>query len=334
MKIWHCVFAATVCLAMVGCHTDPHILMLERENRLLEDEIWRLRWALEDCGGCAPVSGPNLIPPGQLHPGAAPGTAGSGISRAASEAAPGTGLPRVDLGEPVQEGEQPKIFKRQPSEAPSKPAPDAKRLQPTPLPPPREQLDEAPRFKPNETPRLAPPADSSKVELITLHERLCGGYNADGRDGDEGIRLVLEPRNAHGRILAAPADVAVVVLDPALPGEAARVARWDFPADEIARRFRNGGVLLEALWPAPPQHSDLHLFVRYTTRDGRCIETDRSIRVALPGETSRRWAPAEPRPVSATKLATPPGPGPSLQAEQPVGPATAACPAWSPYRDR
>ena len=49
MKIWQVALGAWLVLAAVGCRTDPNIMLLERELRLQEDEIFRLRGCLEDC---------------------------------------------------------------------------------------------------------------------------------------------------------------------------------------------------------------------------------------------------------------------------------------------
>ena len=48
MKTWP--FAAVVLFSLVvaGCRTDPSIMMLERQNRTLEDENYRLRGLLQD----------------------------------------------------------------------------------------------------------------------------------------------------------------------------------------------------------------------------------------------------------------------------------------------
>ena len=85
--------------------------------------------------------------------------------------------------------------------------------------------------------------------------------------------------------MLAPGDVSIVVVDPALAGREARIARWNFDADEVAqhvRRNRDGGSLhFELPWPTPPQHSDLRLFVRFTTYDGRRLEANLPIEVQL-----------------------------------------------------
>ena len=99
--------------------------------------------------------------------------------------------------------------------------------------------------------------------------------------------MVIEPRDARGRLLDAPADIQVVALDPALTGQEARVARWDVTAAEASARLGDGpdrGIHLNLPWPdRPPAHNKLHLFVRYLTSDGRKLQADGLVEVALPG---------------------------------------------------
>ncbi len=147
-------------------------------------------------------------------------------------------------------------------------------------------------------------ADSKDVGQLVLNRMLTGGYNDNGKPGDSGVLVVLETRDAKGRRLEAPADVSVVLLDPAKTGDMARFARWDFAAGETAKLFRGNGVsrgmYIECPWPgSPPEHSRLHLFVRYTTRDGRKLEVDQPIEVGLPSENISRWTPADSEKQSA-----------------------------------
>ena len=92
---------------------------------------------------------------------------------------------------------------------------------------------------------------------------------------DEGLRVVVEPaRLAQGNVVAARGIVAIAVLDPAEEGAAARLARWDFTADQLAEHFQGpmpgGGLHFSLQWPkAVPARDDLLLFVRLTTEEGQ-----------------------------------------------------------------
>ena len=80
-------------------------------------------------------------------------------------------------------------------------------------------------------------------------------------------------------------------------------------------RRPDGGIEMAMFWPDDlPVNRDLHLFVRYTTGDGRKLEVDGPVRVALPGDRVAGWIPTDPpRP----ELRTNP-PAESIQPQQSV----------------
>jgi len=140
---------------------------------------------------------------------------------------------------------------------------------------------------------VEPRGDSASARRITLNPALTGGFDAEPQPGDEGILVMIEPRDGQGKPLAAAAPISVVLLDGALSGEAARIARWDLTAEDVATSYcrmpQGEGFCLGLPWPgAPPVHGRLHLFVRYTTRDGRNLEASRPINVAVPGQVAER----------------------------------------------
>lgn len=143
------------------------------------------------------------------------------------------------------------------------------------------------------SPAGSPSAPSNERVTALAFGKRTGGLNLDGRPGDDGILVVLEPRTARGEITAGSGDVAIVLLDPAASGEGARYARWEFTGTDFAALFRPAssegpaGTYLELSWPdAPPQHSRLKLFVRMRTPDGRQLQIDRDISVSLPVGTT------------------------------------------------
>jgi hypothetical protein len=90
----------------------------------------------------------------------------------------------------------------------------------------------------------------------------------------------------------------IVVLDPAERGMAARVARWDLSQSQLAPLLRTSEVLgrgfhLKLLWSGePPRHSELHLFVRYISEDGRKVEADQRIFIDLSERGSVKRPPS------------------------------------------
>ncbi len=88
------------------------------------------------------------------------------------------------------------------------------------------------------------------------------------------LLVVVEPRNAAGEVIEVSGDVSVALLDPTQDGKNARVARWDFAADQLATHFKGsragGGLHFRLAWPGePPKVDRLELYVRLTLADGR-----------------------------------------------------------------
>jgi hypothetical protein len=337
MKTWLIALVGLASLAAAGCQTDPNIALLEQELRQKEDENNQLRWRLEDCQDALQALRCQKRPPSA--PPASSTEPGPALTPPPSPSGEEGGPPAIQLpSQPLPEGQVPGPFKKYetpgqggnsapPANAP--PPPDST------APPPADST--APPWKPST--RVAP-VESSSVARITLNPALTAGYASAGSPGQEGVLVVVEPRDAAGRLLNAPADLQVVVLDPALSGSQARVARWDISAAEATARLADGpqrGIHLALPWPdRPPAHNRLHLFVRYVTSDGRKLQADDVVEVALPGDGSRGWTPARHSPAGPSSATAAPDVPPS---EAPA-PRTASAlsdpgpprPVWSPDR--
>ena len=333
MKSWQLAIVCLAFLAAGGCRSDPSVALLERENRELEDQIYQLADRVEKCDRQnanlrGQLARAGVEPGAQVDRTRPPGIAEPARTGRGSSDVPfdPDALPSPTPEMPSEEMPADKFLERfspaggrdvpenprfpaalppasdpVPSHAPAtEPAPsDGSAMEPASSswsPPELMPTPQGRRITVGEN-REALQIDNTPVAGITLHDTVTGGYNMDGQAGDEGIVAVVQPRDADGRLIEAPAPVSVVVLDPALSGQAARVARWDFTAEEVAARYRrNGtreGIRLEMVWPAdPPQHGRLHLFVRYRTDDGRALEADREIHVEGIDVLARRDSPA------------------------------------------
>ncbi len=140
---------------------------------------------------------------------------------------------------------------------------------------------------------ISTPRDANQVDRIVLNRQLTGGKNFDDVKGDDGIMIVVEPQDASGQYLSAAAPVAVVLLDPYKSGKAAYVARWNFDTVDTAGLLRKSvlgrGIYLNLPWPnQPPEHSQLKLYVRYVTPDGRKLGVQKDITVDVPLQVSDR----------------------------------------------
>ncbi len=256
-------------LLALGCRTNPNQVLLERDLRLQEDKIYQLQGMLEDaCSARESTIRENEALKKELSQSTGP--AGTSMQP-----------PAVDMpGAPsIKPPEMPKF------EAP------------------QIELPATPETLPKET---GPTNDEAAVDgsptKIVFNKRLTGGLDRDGQPGDEGILVAVEPRDDAGRLIKAPGAVSIVLLDPAEQGEQARVARWNYRADEIPGHFHNTpfghGLQFELPWPGePPKNRDLQLFVRFTTIEGQKITADTKIDVrpalAGAGRAPNTWAASQ-----------------------------------------
>ena len=309
MKTWQVALLGVALLATAGCRSNQAIPLLERQLRLQEDEIYRLRAQLEDLqdGGSSCPHRPD---------GAARSDRDRGLRPRRGRAAPSLGLggPQRRVGTEIGH-RNPRPALRKSARHAETPRPAGHLRDPRigrPIarrPPDRVSARTMARqtrmsgpSRAGEPVPFSPEGDSRHVASIAIDRTLTGGINSGDRAGDQGLLVVVEPRDRAGRSVDAPAAMSVVALDPAIldsRGKAVRVGRWDFTAAETAGLFRrtdsSRAVHLAMAWPAdPPKHGKLHLFVRYVTADGRRLEADSPIEVALAGERQAGWQSAPP----------------------------------------
>lgn len=357
MKLRLSALVAIIALLAAGCKSNGNQELLERDLRTQEDQIYQLQdqladtqRQLEDCrreksdlkkqsrgesGGPAGVGEPPT-------PLVTPGTPESpdGSPRGNSPDAPS--LPKIDPGTPV----------------PPIPPPGSGRGLLTPKSadaPPSDSL--APlAASPAGSLSVVPPSDPAVVQRIAINPILTGphsfGPGAAGPSGD-GVQLNFSPRDSENRPINAPGEVSIVVIDPEVPGAAARVARWDFTADEAASHYQQTalakGFRFQLLWPnKPPEHERVRLYVRFTTPDGRKFEAEHTLHLGARTAQSENWsqptiqkwepsaaplgaqfdparAPPHDTPAAARSVmvpATPSAPAPSANGR----------PVWSPFR--
>jgi hypothetical protein len=326
MKIWQIVVPGLLGLALAGCRSDPEVAYLQRDNLNKQRKIEQLQNRVEDLeealNATAP-SGPVIMhgaPPGELLPGpGAPSTrpalpsTSPGRTYSEPDAPPPGGL-NISPGMEVPPGEIPDRMK-----VPGSIAPERQTLPPGGSPPGGSRWNPAgdqPLTMGTWRPGASAPAANISVAQITLHPALTGGIGSGGRLGDEGLLVVVEPRDFAGNIVAAPGTIAVALLDPALSGAQARLGRWDFAAAETQGMIHTGsqpGIHLRLPWTATPVHDRLKVFARYTTSDGRRLQAEQVISVALNGPP-----PARPE--------TLPDADPARTASRPQRPQ------WSPVR--
>ena len=247
----------------IGCHSQPGMELMERDLRLQEDHIYQLQDHLaeqqamldscrrENAALRAELSG--QVPRERIPL--------RSDERREVEPRPVPPLitpPDVELGQPVG-----------PEEIPNQGSP----------------LDELGQ-------RSAPLPGEGDVVLsgggqplrLTINRWLTGGLDTNGEPGDEGLMVVLEPRDEAGSPVRLQGAVTLAVFEE---GGRDRVARWDFSADEVAASWKKSlfghGYHFELAWPAgPPLRPGLQLQAQLLSAQGPTLQASHRFAVELP----------------------------------------------------
>jgi len=215
-----------------------------------------------------------------------------------------------------------------------KPSENALPLLPS-APRPKPILDDPPPVPNNAAPsELPPPVNDSvqpepidgRVTHLFLNPLLTHGANLDSNPGDDGLAVVLEPRNQAGEFVPQAGALSIVVLDPAKSGDAARLARWNLDEklvrQRISRSASSRGIQLQLPWAGgAPATNQVKLFVRYQTADGRQLEAQHDVILNPSSQASQRWTPRpgdRPRTTLPTApIANSPATSPDVSAANP-----------------
>jgi hypothetical protein len=128
-----------------------------------------------------------------------------------------------------------------------------------------------------------------------------GGIDDDNLPGDEGLQVVVVPRDEDGSAVKVPARVGVRAFEITREGLKNPIGAWEVPPEQLRRAWRGGlfatGYYVPLQWDQPPATERVRIAVRLTTLDGRAYEADRDVTV---------------RPLAGVALPVPaphPGPG-------------------------
>lgn len=148
----------------------------------------------------------------------------------------------------------------------------------------QKQIETLQQVEPDRMARLVVPV---RIEL----DRLTGGYDEDGRPGDDGVVAYVQPIDADGHVIKAAGSLRMEVFDLANPPERSLVAQGEWDADHT-RPTWNGRMwthhfTVRCPWPPPdrqpPDHDELTVRVQFTDLlTGKTFTAQRVCRVKLP----------------------------------------------------
>ncbi len=138
--------------------------------------------------------------------------------------------------------------------------------------------------------------DSSTAVVLAIDKSQTRGEDLDGQPGDEGVLVVLQPRDADGKYVPHTGTVIIEVVDSPTASKAdssAQVAEWKFSQEEVRRATRNStlgrGAYLSVDWDEHrPTHEKLLIVARWKSPSGEELSTEQVVRVNL-SKSTHAW---------------------------------------------
>lgn len=118
---------------------------------------------------------------------------------------------------------------------------------------------------------------------------LSGGYNDNGKAGDDGVSVYLQPVDKKGDVIKAAGDIRIELYDLANPASQNQVGVYVFTVEQAAEHWfgqlMTNHYSLKCPWQhGPPKHSEITIraqFTDYLTK--RIMNTQATVKVKVPG---------------------------------------------------
>jgi len=117
--------------------------------------------------------------------------------------------------------------------------------------------------------------------------RYTGGFDSDGKPGQDAIKVYLDPIDADGSTIKAAGDVTIQLYDLAADPKANLLGEYHWSVAEISKQWSSGFVAYHysfvCPFKSPPAHDEITIrveFVDYLT--GKTFTAQKAVKVELP----------------------------------------------------
>ena len=130
--------------------------------------------------------------------------------------------------------------------------------------------------------RIPTKPTDSRVREIDWHPTMCRSQNSDGKPGDDGLYLVLIPRNTAGQFVPSLGALTLVVEETLADGSVARIGRYEFPEAELKDYLEPvgsaPGLHIPIRWTEQrPAGTSVEVYAKLTMPDGSTMVNRRTI---------------------------------------------------------
>lgn len=128
-----------------------------------------------------------------------------------------------------------------------------------------------------------------QVAGLKINSLLTGGFNRDGKPGDDQVTLVFAPIDRREQPVQVPGHVECELLDLNRPSGQQRLGLWKFDVTKTHTAWQKSlgsfGYRFELPWLTQPSSSALELRVQFHSEHGDQFEASAPIRIELSKST-------------------------------------------------
>ncbi|HBE67818.1 MAG TPA: hypothetical protein DDW52_06685, partial [Planctomycetaceae bacterium] len=153
--------------------------------------------------------------------------------------------------------------------------------------------------RPAEVPPRERVTDFRIVELA-FHPTMTRSVDMDENEGDDGVMIVLKPKNVSGQFIPLKAQLTVLILDPSLPQSQATIGYRKFSEAEVAAKTEpigaRQGIHLQLPWRSgvSPRADRVIVMVKSTHENGKELVGSRDVILSNSSQFKTVWTPRQP----------------------------------------
>jgi hypothetical protein len=118
--------------------------------------------------------------------------------------------------------------------------------------------------------------------------RQTAGYDDDRIPGDEGIQVVVVPRDTDGHAVKATGRLRITLFDITAENQKLLLSTHEIPAVDLRTKWQAGllntGYFVKIPWAVVPHSEKLRVVAEFASTDGRTFENERDVTIRLPHE--------------------------------------------------
>ena len=129
--------------------------------------------------------------------------------------------------------------------------------------------------------------------------RYSGGFDLDGKQGDEGIKVFLQPLDRQGSVIKAAAKVKIQLYDLAEAPKDNLIGQYEWDVEDVGSHWSSGFATYHysfvCPWKSdPPNHNQITVRAEFTDYlTGKTFEAQKLCKIELPPPKTTETKPAK-----------------------------------------